>query len=145
VFPDGVDVARYRLGDADEDVHRLIYDDAAWAAVAGHKARTLKSWREAVRPCSSLFLARRAQRAIGWVAGRVLDNGRGYIQTVAVATDERGEGLGRALLLHAFADLERAGAGDMSLAVVASNEAALALYRSLGLEVEREWVTVGRA
>jgi hypothetical protein len=29
-FPDGVDVTPYRLGDADEVVHRLIRVDAAW-------------------------------------------------------------------------------------------------------------------
>jgi ribosomal protein S18 acetylase RimI-like enzyme len=138
-FPDGVDVAPYRLGDADEAVHRLIYVDAAWASVPGHAERDLNAWRDKERPCRSMFLARRNGRPVGWVAGRVLDSGRGYISTLAVATGERGRGLGRALLLHAFADLQSAGARGLALGVEAENETALGLYRSVDLEVEREW------
>jgi ribosomal protein S18 acetylase RimI-like enzyme len=57
----------------------------------------------------------------------------------AVATSERGRGLGRALLLHAPTDLQQAGAPELTLDVVAQNETALALYRSVDLEIEREW------
>jgi ribosomal protein S18 acetylase RimI-like enzyme len=52
---------------------------------------------------------------------------------------ERHLGLGRALLLHAFSDLQVAGGRDLTLEVQAENAAALGLYRSVGLEVEREW------
>ena len=138
-FPDGVEVAPYRLGEADDAVHRLVYVDAAWASVAGHAERDLESWRQVVRPCGSLFVARRDGRPIGWVAGRVLESGRGYVSALAVAKTERGRGLGRALLLHAFADLRLAGAGGLTLGVEADNETALGLYRSVGLEIEREW------
>jgi ribosomal protein S18 acetylase RimI-like enzyme len=69
----------------------------------------------------------------------VLESGRGYVDTLAVSESERRRGLGRALLLHAFADLRRAGARDLTLGVQAGNETALGLYRSVGLEVEREW------
>jgi ribosomal protein S18 acetylase RimI-like enzyme len=139
VFPAGVEVAPYRMGDDDEAVHRLIYADAAWASVPGHSDRELESWIEKERLCSSLFLARRDGRPIGWVSGRVLAGGRGYISTLAVAASERGRGLGRALLLHGFADLQAAGARGLTLGVEAENEAALGLYRSVGLEIEREW------
>jgi ribosomal protein S18 acetylase RimI-like enzyme len=138
-FPDGVDVAPYRLGEADEAVHRLIYVDAAWASVPGHAERDLDAWRGKERPSRSMFLACRDGRPVGWVAGRLMDSGRGYISTLAVAAGERGRGLGRALLLHAFADLQSAGARGLALAVEAENETALGLYRSVGLEVEREW------
>jgi ribosomal protein S18 acetylase RimI-like enzyme len=139
VFPAGVEVAPYRLGEADEAVHRMIYADAAWASVPGHADRDLDSWRQKERPCRSLFLARRDGRPVGWVSGRVLSSGRGYISTLAVAERERRRGLGRALLLHAFADLQPAGARGFALGVEAHNEGALGLYRSVGLEVEREW------
>jgi ribosomal protein S18 acetylase RimI-like enzyme len=138
-FPDGVDVAPYRLGDDDEAVHRLVYVAAAWGSVPGHAERDLDAWREKERPCRSMFLARRDGRPVGWVAGRLLDSGRGYISTLAVAASERGRGLGRALLLHAFADLGAAGARGLGLDVEARNEGALGLYRSVGLEIEREW------
>jgi ribosomal protein S18 acetylase RimI-like enzyme len=139
VFPEGVHVAPYRLGDADEAVHRLVYIDAAWASVPGHAERDLDSWRDKERPCHSMFLARRDGRPVGWVAGRLLDSGRGHVSTLAVATDERGRGLGRALLLYAFADLRAAGARGLTLGVEAENATALGLYRSVDLEVEREW------
>ncbi len=143
-FPDGIDVARYAWGEADEAVHRMIYVDAAWASVAGHGERDLEAWLVKDRSCSSLFLARREGRPVGWVAGRILESGRGYILTLAVARSERGRGLGRALLLRAFADLQAAGAQGLALDVEAANEAALGLYRSVGLRVEREWGTYGR-
>jgi len=69
----------------------------------------------------------------------VLVSGRGYVDMLAVAMSERHRGLGRALLLHAFADLQVAGGRDLTLEVQAENAAALGLYRSVGLEVEREW------
>lgn len=138
-FPEGVAVTPYRLGDDDEAVHRLIYLDAAWAAVPGHVERDLDGWRETARRCGSVFLARRERRPVGWVAGRVLASGRGYVDTLAVAISERHRGLGRALLLHALTDLEQAGGRDLMLGVEAENDAALGLYRSIGLKVEREW------
>jgi ribosomal protein S18 acetylase RimI-like enzyme len=138
-WPDGIEVAPYSLGDDDAAVHALIYVDAAWASVPGHAYRDLDSWREAVRPGLRAFLARRGQVPVGWVAGRILDSGRGYVSGLAVARSERGCGLGRALLVHCFADLEAAGASGLALDAEAANHAALGLYRSIGLAVEREW------
>ena len=138
-FPKGVKVVPYRFGDDDQAVHRLIYAYAAWASVPGHAERDLDQWLDTVRRCRSMFLARRNGRPVGWVAGRVLDSGRGYVDMLAVAISERHRGLGRALLLHVFADLQLAGGRDLTLEAQAENAAALGLYRSVGLEVEREW------
>jgi ribosomal protein S18 acetylase RimI-like enzyme len=138
-FPEGVEVAPYRFGDDDPAVHRLIYVDAAWASVPGHAERDLDQWLGTVRRCQSVFLARRNGRPVGWVAGHVLPSGRGSVDMLAVAMSERRRGLGRALLLHAFADLQLAGGRDLTLGAQAENAAALGLYRSVGLEVEREW------
>jgi ribosomal protein S18 acetylase RimI-like enzyme len=139
VFPEEVKVAAYRFGDDDQAVHRLVYVDAAWASVPGHAERDVDQWLDSVRRCRSVFLARRKGRPVGWVAGRVLASGRGYVEMLAVATGERHRGLGRALLLHAFADLQLAGGRDLTLEAQAANAAALGLYRSVGLQVEREW------
>ena len=99
-----------------------IYVDAAWAPVPEHAERDLDSWREKERPSRSLFLARRNGQPVGWVAGRLLASGRGYISALAVATRERGRGLGRGLLLHAVADLQRTGARDVTLGVEAQTK-----------------------
>lgn len=143
-WPDGIDVVPYSLGEGDEAVHELIYVDAAWASVPGHAYRDLDAWREAVRPRLRAFLARRDGAPVGWVAARIFDSGRGYVSGLAVARSERGRGLGRALLLHSFADLLAAGANGLALDAEAANEAALRLYRSVGLEVEREWRVYAR-
>jgi ribosomal protein S18 acetylase RimI-like enzyme len=144
-FPKGVKVAPYRFGDDDQAVHRLVYIDAAWASVPGHAERDLDQWLDTARRYRSAFLARRNGRPVGWVAGRVLASGRGYVDMLAVAMSERHRGLGRALLLHAFADLQLPGGRDVTLGVQAENAAALGLYRSVGLEVEREWRTYATA
>jgi ribosomal protein S18 acetylase RimI-like enzyme len=138
-IPEGVEIAPYRLGEDDEAVHRLVFVDAEWTAVPGHTHRDFEAWRAPLHRNSALFLARRDDRPVGLVVGRVLDSGRGFVDTLAVATTERGRGLGRALLLRAFADLQRAGARGLTLGVQAQNERALGLYRSVGLEIEQEF------
>jgi ribosomal protein S18 acetylase RimI-like enzyme len=142
-FPAGVEVARYRWGDDDESVHRLIFVDAAWASVPGHTERDLAAWLGKDPQRDGAFLARRDGQPVAWVRGRMLDSGRGYVNSLAVAKRERGQGLGRALLLHALADLQSAGAHGLALDVEAVNQTALGLYRSVGLKIEREWRIYG--
>jgi ribosomal protein S18 acetylase RimI-like enzyme len=138
-FPEGVSVAPYILGDDDHGVHHLIYVDAAWASVPGHIGRDHERWLSAVQTSPVRFVARRDGRLVGWLSGRLMANGRGWVDQLAVAQNERGRGLGRAMLLHAFAALDEQGANGHALGVQARNDAALGLYRSIGLEVEREW------
>jgi ribosomal protein S18 acetylase RimI-like enzyme len=73
------------------------------------------------------------------VAGSILDGGRGYVSGLAVARSKRGRRLGRALVLHSFADLVAAGANALALDAQAANKAALGLYCSVGLAVKHEW------
>jgi ribosomal protein S18 acetylase RimI-like enzyme len=137
-WPDGVLVAAYRPGDDDTGVHRLVYVDAAWASVTGHTERPLDAWLDLIR-LSHGWVARRGDRPVGWVLGRVFDDGRGWVMQIAVARDERRHGIGRALLLHAFGELVAMGATSLGLGVQAANDRAIGLYRSVGLEVTREW------
>lgn len=140
VWPAGITLRPYRRGEDDEAVHRLVYVDAAFASVPGHPDRPLATWQQMFTAENvSGWIAERAGRPVGWIIGRVQDDGHGWVYQLAVATDERGAGLGRALLLHSFADLLAAGATGLGLAVQAANSNAIGLYRSLGLEVEKEW------
>ncbi|UGS38037.1 GNAT family N-acetyltransferase [Capillimicrobium parvum] len=139
VWPSGVAVARYRPGEDDDAVHALIYVDAAWGEVPGHTQRSLESWRSMVTPDYRGWVARRDERPVGWVAGRVFSDGRGWLKQIAVARCARRLGLGRALMLHSLADLRSSGAASFGLGVRADNENALGLYRDAGFEVEREW------
>ncbi len=138
-WPGGVTIARYRPGEDDEAVHALIYVEAAWADVPGHTERSLEAWRSALAPDYRGWIARRDGRPVGWVAGRVFGDGRGWVEQLAVARSARGAGLGRALLLHSLAELCERGATSLALGVQGENESAIGLYRAVGFELEREW------
>ena len=69
----------------------------------------------------------------------MFDDGRGWVEQLAVARSARGLGLGRALMLHSLAELLAGGATSLATGVEAENERALGLYRDIGFAVEREW------
>ena len=139
VWPSEVTIADYRPGEHDEAVHTLIYVDAAWAEVSGHAQRSLDAWRSALTPEYRGWIARRDGRPVGWVAGRIFSDGRGWVDQLAVARSARGLGLGRALLLHLLDALRKQGATSLALGVQGENESAIGLYRKVGFEIEREW------
>ncbi|WP_166671217.1 ribosomal protein S18-alanine N-acetyltransferase [Cryobacterium psychrophilum] len=58
----------------------------------------------------------------------------GDIQTIGVAEDARGRGLGRVLMLRLIAEALERGARQVFLEVRADNPSAQGLYRSLGFE-----------
>ncbi len=144
VWPRGVAVSRYRPGEDDAAVHALIYVDAAWGEVPGHTQQSLEAWRSTLTPDYRGWVARREERPVGWVVGRVFRDGRGWIQQLAVARPARGVGLGRALLLHSLAELRSRGATSLALGVQGENENAIGLYRDIGFEVGREWRVYAR-
>jgi ribosomal protein S18 acetylase RimI-like enzyme len=144
VWPRGVAIAPYRAGEDDAAVHALIYVDAAWDEVPGHTRRSLEAWR-AMLPAYSGWIASRDERPVGWVLGRVFDDGRGWVEQLAVARCARGLGLGRALLLHSLAELCSRGATALATGVQGENETAIGLYRDVGFEVDREWRVYARS
>jgi ribosomal protein S18 acetylase RimI-like enzyme len=97
-----------------------------------------------ITPGYSGWVARRDGRAIGWVVGRVFDDGRGWVEQLAVARSARGLGVGRALMLHSLAELLSRGATSLATGVQAENEKALGLYRDIGFVVAREWRAYAR-
>jgi ribosomal protein S18 acetylase RimI-like enzyme len=145
VWPSGVGVVRHRPGEDDEAVHALVHVDAAWADVPGHTERSLEPWRAMITPEHRGWVASRDGRPVGWVFGLVFSDGRGWIEQLAVARSARGLGLGRALLLHALADLRAHGATSFALGVQAANDRALGLYVGAGFDVSREWRVYAKA
>ena len=118
-----------RATEADLDA-ALALDDAAFP----------EEWRlgragllDALRatPQSRFRLARGGDGAAGYaICGRA---GRdGYVQRLAVASNHRRSGLGRALTLDGLRWLKRWRATSASVNTFVGNEAALRLYRSLG-------------
>ncbi len=143
-WPDGVEVRGFRREDA-EAAHRLIYVDAAWSEVPGHPHRELDEWATIFVTEHSVtepqVLAYRGERLVGISMGRTWDDGTGWISQLAVAKDERGNGLGRALLRESLRARRDGGANALGLSVQAQNRAALQMYLDAGLQIEREWMT----
>jgi ribosomal protein S18 acetylase RimI-like enzyme len=142
-WPDGVEIRPERVED-ERRIHELVYVDAAWADVAGHHGREFDEWhkifmadREKNAPP---VLAWRGDRLVGVALGRIFSDGTGWVGQLAVARQEQGRGLGRALLLEAFRRRAAEGAKQLGLGVVVANRGALKLYLDVGLEIEREWM-----
>lgn len=106
-------------------IERASFPDP-WAesSFADEIGRTDRSWKVAVSE----------ERVVGY--GGVMTVGdEGHLLDLAVTPDERGTGLGRKLVWELAADAARAGASRLTLEVAASNDIALALYRSCGFDV----------
>ena len=77
------------------------------------------------------FVAFNQEQLVGVIlAGH--DGRRGYIHHLAVSPTRRRQGIGRALVAHSLAALERAGIGKCHLFVFRENEAALAFWQNTG-------------
>ena len=146
VWPTGIASAVFRPGRDDEEVHRMIY--SVWTDVAGHTARPLDEWQALLLHGSSfrvdLAVVARRDDGTGPVAGvamcRTFSGGIGWVHQLAVGRPDRGLGVGRALLVESFHRLAATGVHTLGLGVEAENATALGLYRSVGLDVAREWV-----
>jgi ribosomal protein S18 acetylase RimI-like enzyme len=142
-YPSGVEVREFSVDEA-EAMYRLIYVDAGWADVPGHPHREFEGWRslfinESTAP-EQQVLAWRGDRLVGVSIGRIFSDGMGWIAQLAVARDERGNGLGRALLLDGLRRRREGGATMLGLQVQADNRNALNLYLDTGLQIDREWM-----
>jgi ribosomal protein S18 acetylase RimI-like enzyme len=140
-WPDGVTVSE--LSDDAAEVHRLIYEQAGWADVPGHTTRDLDEWRSLFvtgEDPAQQVLARQDGRLVGVALGKVFSDSTGWVAQLAVRRDQRGRGLGTALLAEAFARRVAAGATQLGLGVSATNAGALRLYERIGLTIDREWM-----
>jgi ribosomal protein S18 acetylase RimI-like enzyme len=143
-WPDGVRVSDLGPQDAPA-VHDLIYRRAGWATVPGHSDREYAEWLDlflgAEVPHEQQVLAWDGDVLAGVALGHTFSDGAGWVAQLAVAQDQRGRGLGRALLLAALGRRVAAGATALGLSVSALNPDALRLYLEVGLTVDREWRT----
>ena len=68
--------------------------------------------------------------------------GRGFVQRLAVAPAAQGRGIGKALLLDGLDWLRASGAQDIAVNTQVGNDAALALYRSVGFRDDADGLAV---
>lgn len=143
-LPSGITFSPFRKGVDDQEAHDVIY--SVWMDVPGHTDRPIEEWRSLFLDGPSfdpelVVVARRTDGAIAGIAiCRVFNGEIGWVAQLAVGRPDRGVGLGRALLVEALYRLATRNVGRLGLSVEAANDTALGLYRSVGLEVSREWV-----
>jgi mycothiol synthase len=131
-----VPVRTFSRGPDDAAVHQLV--EEAMAGVPGNEPRTLESWQAAKIDkegwdASLWLLHEDADGLAGVVLCERWEDGVGYVDYLAVAARARGQGLGRALLLHGLGALRDAGLGVAELSVQGENASATRLYESVGM------------
>jgi mycothiol synthase len=148
VWPDGVAVDTFRSEDA-RAFHAAL--DEAFAEEWGNVAMTFDEWRrfrieDPHVDLSLWFVARGGNEIAGVCRCDPSRYGGGWIGALGVRPAWRRRGIGRALLLHAFAEFRRRRAPHVSLGVDAANESgATHLYESVGMHVVTEDVVFEKA
>jgi ribosomal protein S18 acetylase RimI-like enzyme len=145
-WPDGIVAVPFRLGIDDEELHAMIY--SFWTQVPGHTDRPIDEWRAAILAGPwfdpHLVVVARADGGegpiVGGALGRTFTGRVGWVSQLGVARSSRGQGLGRAILVEACRRLSGGDIRIIGLGVEAENANALGLYRSVGMEIVREWV-----
>ena len=122
-----VSLERMRWWDLDEvlPIERERFGDHAWTPA--------QFWSELARvPESRWYLVARSEGRVVGYAGVFLVGAEADVQTVAVAAEAQGQGIGRHLVEALARHAGRARARVLHLEVRADNEPALALYRRMG-------------
>ncbi|MDP9380141.1 MAG: GNAT family N-acetyltransferase [Chloroflexota bacterium] len=142
-----MEIRRLRPADTNDLVALLTESFAEEISLSGIGAGSVRGQvRSAIaanRPPDSLLLRAGGSVLEIWVAveGDKILGSYGlhgtsplHISTVAVRPERRGRGIGRALMEHALERARGLGAKQVVLEVLAHNEAAVKLYRSLGMQ-----------
>lgn len=114
------------------DVHNRAF--AGHGEASGMTRRRLDELRSAPWfDGDGVVAARRRGRLVGYCWTKLHDNGDGEIYFLAVDPAAQGHGVGEALAAAAYAHLRHRGAVRAMLWVDGDNDAAVALYRRIGL------------
>ena len=90
---------------------------------------------EKLRVDNLIYVAEHRTKLVGGcIAG--YDGHRGWLYAVAVLPDQRRNGVGKQLVLHATDELRQLGCGKLNLQIRAGNTAVAKFYESLGFKVE---------
>lgn len=145
VVPDGIRIRSTVAGEDEPAVHQLEAD--AFAGHFGYLPTPYSEWLQArttLYPYDPTlwFLAVDGDRLAGMSLCLLEALGRpevGWVSTLGVHPDWRGQGLGLALLRHSFVELHRRGKRRVGLTVDSENATgATRLYERAGMRVTRE-------
>ena len=118
---------------------------------AAPKEQTFAYYRNVLADGHAHFVATRDQRVIGWCDvlpqfGQMRSHAG--VLGMGVAVDERGKGVGKALIRAAVAKAHASGLSRIELTVHSENQVAQALYRSVGFvhegTLQKAWCLDGQ-
>ena len=147
-LPDGLAIETFVEADA------RVFRDAMSEAFQDHWEHhplPFEEWWEQKRAAPGYdptlwYLIRDGDEVAATVRNDPERNGGGYIGAIGVRRPWRGRGLGKALLLHSFAEFQRRGQTRVTLGVDAENPTgATKLYERVGMHVEMESVVFEKA
>jgi mycothiol synthase len=147
-LPEGLVIESLREEDARSFYAAL---DEAFRDHWEHQPRPFEEWWEQRSGAADFdpslwFVIRDGDEIAATVRNDPNRNGGGWVAALGVRRSWRGRGLGRALLLHTFAEFYRRGMTRVSLGVDAeSPTGATRLYESAGMTVEDEQVVYEKA
>ncbi|MBS0209908.1 MAG: GNAT family N-acetyltransferase [Planctomycetes bacterium] len=126
---------------------QLIGQLAEFERLAHTVTATVDGLRAAMfgpRPAAEAVIAERAGEALGFALFfQTFSTFRGrvgfYLEDLFVREAFRGQGVGRALLLHLAREAHRRGAGRMEWAALDWNQRAIDFYTALGAEPLDDW------
>lgn len=144
VWPEGIELRPYVPGRDEFTAFEVI--DTAFQDHWGHIPNRFEQWkhwtieREHFDP-SVWFIAYKGDQAVGGAFCN-LEEEYGWVDDLAVLRSMRGQGLGMALLLHAFGEFYRRGRRKAGLGVDSQNlTGALRLYQRAGMHRVQENVS----
>jgi mycothiol synthase len=134
----GISIRALRLGE--EAAFHSVFE-RAFAAHWGHVPMTSGRWWARMAATGSddmslFFVAERNGELVGEISCKAERFGVGFVNTLGVLPEARGLGIGRALLLRAFAAFWERGQSRVGLAVDADNETgATRVYEAAGMRL----------
>lgn len=128
-------------------VHRLIVELAEYERAPSEVTNTVEQLTEdgfGPQAIYNLFVAESNGEIIGmalWYEKYSTWKGRcGFLEDLVVRESARGHGVGKALFLAVAHACARANYGRMEWQVLEWNEPAIGFYKSLGAELDPEWL-----
>jgi mycothiol synthase len=140
---------RTSIRTCNEDDAELVHslEEETFAEHWGFTPLSYEQWRKQTyersdTDLSMWFLAIEDGEPVGFLIGRAMEDGLGWVGDLGVRKAHRRRGVASALLRHSFSEFKRRGFSKVGLGVDASNETgAVGVYENVGMRVERAYLT----